>query len=64
MGSILAVLTLGMLVILLGLEVLKWVPVVKWFAMAFRVGFNLAFGVFWAVYIPALSIAYIHETED
>jgi len=64
MGSVLAVLTLGMLVILLGLEVLKMVPVVKWFAMAFRVGFNLAFGVFWSVYIPALSIVYIHETED
>jgi hypothetical protein len=64
MGSVVAVLVVGMLVISLGLEVLRIVPVVKWFAIAFKVGFNLVFGVFWAVFLPAISIAYIHETED
>jgi hypothetical protein len=61
-GGVLVAMVVGMLVITVGLEVLKLVPIVKWFAMAARVGFNMVFGVLWAVYLPALSIIFVHET--
>jgi hypothetical protein len=31
--------------------------------MVARFGFNLVFGAFWAVYLPVLSLGFIHETE-
>jgi hypothetical protein len=63
MGSVLVVTVVGMIVFAGVFEILNLIPILKWFVMIPRLLFNLGVGALWAVFMPALSIAYLHETE-
>ena len=63
MAAVLSILATGMVAVAVGMEVLYLIPIIKWFAMIARVGFNLVFGAFWSVYVPMLAVGFIHDME-
>jgi hypothetical protein len=63
LGLVILVVSLASMMVGGVLSILEFIPIVKYLFMILRLIFNLAYSAFYPVFLGALSIAYIHETE-
>lgn len=64
LGGVLGVSVAAMFAVGLFFGILELIPVVKYLAWVAKPLLNVAFGAFWSVYLPALTVAFLHEAES